>query len=60
LDLAAVFEAKSSSLYVLIDRNRKLAGTQEGAGGERAPHLLRNAALDSGDGVALQSSSRRQ
>lgn len=64
-NLAAVFEAKSFPLYVLIDRNGKLVGTQAGAGGEGAlRHLLRKAGLDSredpGDSVELQSSPRRQ
>jgi len=61
-NLAAVFEAKSFPLYVLIDRNGKLAGTQAGEGALR--HLLRKAPLDSredsGDGVELQSSPRPQ
>jgi thiol-disulfide isomerase/thioredoxin len=64
-NLAAVFEAKRFPLYVLIDRSGKLAGTQEGAGGEGAlRRLLRKAALDSqdsaSDGVELRSSPRRQ
>jgi cytochrome c biogenesis protein CcmG, thiol:disulfide interchange protein DsbE len=63
-NLAAVFDAKSFPLYVLIDRKGKLAGTQEGSGGEGAlRHLLRKAALDSredsGDRVELQSSPRQ-
>ena len=33
-NLAAMFEAKSFPLYVLIDRNGKIAGRQNGAGGE--------------------------
>ena len=64
-NLAAVFEAKSFPLYVLIDRNGKLAGTQTGSRGEGSlRHLLRKAALDShrdvDDSVELQSSPRRQ
>ncbi len=64
-NLAAVFEAKSFPLYVLIDRKGRLAGMQAGAGGEGAlRHLLRKAALDShqtsDDGFQLQSSPRRQ
>lgn len=64
-NLAAVFDAKRFPMYVLIDRNGNLAGTQEGAGGEGSlRHLLRKAALnssdDSGDSVQLQSSPRRQ
>jgi thiol-disulfide isomerase/thioredoxin len=64
-NLAAVFEAKNFPLYVLIDRGGKLAGRQEGAGGEGAlRHLLRKAALDSredpGDSFQLQSSPRQQ
>jgi thiol-disulfide isomerase/thioredoxin len=65
-NLAAVFDAKSFPLYVLIDSRGSLAGRQEGAGGESAlQHLLRKAALGSsndsaGDsGIALQSSPRR-
>jgi thiol-disulfide isomerase/thioredoxin len=64
-NLAAVFEAKNFPLYVLIDRGGKLAGRQEGAGGEGAlRHLLRKVALDSrddsGDSFQLESSPRRQ
>jgi len=64
-NLAAVFDAKRFPMYVLIDRNGDLAGTQEGAGGEGSlRRLLRKAALnssdDSGDSVPLQSSPRRQ
>ena len=64
-NLAAVFEAKNFPLYVLIDRSGKLAGRQEGAGGEGAlRHLLRKVALDSrddaGDSFQLESSPRRQ
>jgi hypothetical protein len=64
-NLAAVFEAKNFPLYVLIDRTGKLAGRQEGAGGEGAlRHLLRKAALDSredsGESFQLQSSPRQQ
>jgi thiol-disulfide isomerase/thioredoxin len=63
-NLAAVFEAKGFPLYVLIDRDGKLAGRQEGAGGESSlRHLLRKAALgsreDSGERIELQSSPRR-
>lgn len=64
-NLAALFEAKSFPLYVLIDRNGKLAGTQLGSGGEGSlRHLLQKAALESrpglDDGFELQSSPRRQ
>ncbi len=63
-NLAAVFEAKAFPLYVLIDQRGKVAGRQEGAGGEGAlRHLLRKIALtsgdDSADGFQLQSSPRR-
>ena len=63
-NLAAVFEAKAFPLYVLIDQHGKVAGRQEGAGGEGSlRHLLRKIALvlgdDSGDSVQLQSSPRR-
>lgn len=33
-NLAAVFAAQSFPLYVVIDRDGRIAGTQEGAGGE--------------------------
>ena len=33
-NLAAIFAAKSFPMYVLIDRQGKIAGTQNGAGGE--------------------------
>src|SRR5260370_10239987 len=40
-NLAAVFAAKSYPFYVLIDREGRIAGTQQGAGGERSlRHLL--------------------
>ncbi len=63
-NLAAVFDAKAYPMYVLIDRNGKVAGTQEGAGGERAlRHLLRKVSLDSpdavDDSVELRSSPRQ-
>lgn len=47
-NLAAIFAAKSFPLYVVIDRNGKIAGTQEGAGGE-APlrRLLDKAGIES-------------
>jgi thiol-disulfide isomerase/thioredoxin len=46
-NLAALFAAKSYPLYILIDRNGKLAGKQEGAAGEDAlRELLRKAGLD--------------
>lgn len=45
-NLAAMFEAKSYPLYVLIDREGNIAGTQEGAGGEEAlRELLEKAGL---------------
>lgn len=39
-NLAAVFAAKSYPLYFVIDREGKLAGTQNGAGGEHALRRL--------------------
>lgn len=63
-NLAAVFEAKSFPLYVLIDREGKIAGEQRGSGGEPAlRRLLRKAGLESAPAddtpVELQSSPRR-
>ncbi|HWZ32773.1 MAG TPA: TlpA disulfide reductase family protein [Bryobacteraceae bacterium] len=46
-NLAAMYAAKSYPLYVLIDRNGKIAGEQRGAAGEAAlRRLLRKAGLD--------------
>ena len=46
--LAAICEAKTYPLYVLIDREGNVAGTQHGAGGERAlRRLLAKAGLES-------------
>jgi thiol-disulfide isomerase/thioredoxin len=46
-NLAALYEAKSFPLYVLIDRDGNVAGTQKGAGGEIAlRQLLRKAGLE--------------
>jgi thiol-disulfide isomerase/thioredoxin len=46
-NLAAIFPARGYPLYVLIDREGKIAGTQEGAGGERAlRRLLKKVGLD--------------
>jgi thiol-disulfide isomerase/thioredoxin len=39
-NLAAVFAAKSYPFYVLIDREGRIAGTQQGAGGERSLRRL--------------------
>jgi thiol-disulfide isomerase/thioredoxin len=47
-NLAALYEAKSFPLYVLIDRDGNIAGQQDGAGGEGAlRELLSKAGLDS-------------
>ncbi len=47
-NLAAMFEAKSYPIYVLIDRNGNIAGRQNGAGGEdELRDLLHKAGLDS-------------
>ena len=46
-NLAAIYAAKAYPLYVAIDREGKLAGTQNGAGGEAAlRRLLKKAGLD--------------
>ena len=46
--LAAICEAKTYPLYVLIDRDGNIAGTQHGAAGESAlRNLLAKAGLDS-------------
>jgi thiol-disulfide isomerase/thioredoxin len=39
-NLVAMYQAKSFPLYVLIDRDGNVAGTQKGAGGERALRRL--------------------
>src|SRR6266404_6479992 len=39
-NLAAVFASKSYPYYVLIDREGRIAGTQQGAGGERSLRRL--------------------
>jgi thiol-disulfide isomerase/thioredoxin len=47
-NLAAMYQATSYPLYVVIDREGNVAGTQRGAGGERALRsLLSRAGLDS-------------
>jgi thiol-disulfide isomerase/thioredoxin len=47
-NLAAMYAAKSYPLYVLIDRNGKIAGQQKGAAGEAAlRRLLQKAGLGS-------------
>ena len=47
-NLAAVFAATSFPIYVLIDREGNIAGTQRGAGGEAAlRRLLSRAGLES-------------
>jgi thiol-disulfide isomerase/thioredoxin len=49
-NLAAMYEAKSYPIYVVIDRDGNLAGLQRGAGGEdRLRHLLHNAGLGNED-----------
>jgi thiol-disulfide isomerase/thioredoxin len=63
-NLAAVFAAKSFPQYVLINREGRVAGQQNGAGGEVAlRRMLRKAGLQSGGGedapVELRSSPRR-
>jgi thiol-disulfide isomerase/thioredoxin len=63
-NLAAMFAAKSFPQYVLINREGRVVGQQNGAGGE-APlrRLLRKAGLESGGSedapVELRSSPRR-
>lgn len=45
-NLAALFAARSYPYYVLVDRDGKIAATQNGAGGEAAlRHLLRKASF---------------
>jgi len=47
-NLAAVYAAKTYPLYVLVDRDGFIAGTQNGAGGESAlRRLLKKAGLAS-------------
>jgi thiol-disulfide isomerase/thioredoxin len=49
-NLAAMFAAKSYPIYVSIDREGKIGGTQRGAGGEDALRsLLRRAGLKSAE-----------
>ena len=46
-NLAAIYAAKSFPLYVVIDKDGNIAGTQRGAGGEDSlRRLLKNAGLD--------------
>ncbi len=46
-NLAAMFPSRSFPLYIVIDRDGNLAGTQRGAGGERSlRQLLRKAGLE--------------
>jgi thiol-disulfide isomerase/thioredoxin len=47
-NLAAMYAAKAFPIYVVIDRDGDIAGTQHGAAGERGlRHLLRRAGLES-------------
>jgi len=47
-NLAAMYAAKTFPIYVVIDRDGDIAGTQHGAGGERSlRRLLRRAGLES-------------
>jgi thiol-disulfide isomerase/thioredoxin len=49
-NLAAMYAATAYPIYVVIDRDGNIAGTQRGAGGEDAlRHLLSRAGLDSPD-----------
>ena len=49
-NLAAMFEAKSYPIYVVIDRDGNVAATQKGAGGEDALRdMLAKAGLESAD-----------
>ncbi|HEY3928916.1 MAG TPA: TlpA disulfide reductase family protein [Candidatus Koribacter sp.] len=49
-NLAAMFNSRSFPIYVVVDRDGKVAAEQHGAGGELAlRHLLRKAGLDSKD-----------
>src|SRR6185312_1719903 len=49
-NLAAMFEAKVYPIYVVIDREGNVAGTQKGAGGEGAlRNLLADGGLDDDD-----------
>jgi thiol-disulfide isomerase/thioredoxin len=46
-NLAAMYPSRSFPLYVVIDRDGNVAGTQKGAGGERSlRHLLSKAGLE--------------
>ncbi len=49
-NLAAMYAATAYPIYVVIDRDGNIAGTQRGAGGEEAlRRLLGRAGLDSQD-----------
>ncbi|HEY1462194.1 MAG TPA: TlpA disulfide reductase family protein [Terriglobales bacterium] len=46
-NLAAMYAATAYPIYVVIDKDGNIAGTQRGAGGERGlKHLLRSAGFD--------------
>ncbi len=46
-NLAAMYPSRSFPLYIVIDRDGNVAGTQKGAGGERSlRHLLSKAGLE--------------
>lgn len=52
-NLAAMYEAKSYPIYVVIDRDGNVAGVQRGAGGEDALRgLLHNAGLGSDENTS--------
>ena len=62
-NLAALYEAKSFPLYVVIDRDGNVAGTQKGAGGARSLRsLLSKAGLGArhkcGDHAAVERSAQ--
>ena len=54
-NLAAMYQATSYPIYVVIDRDGFIAGTQRGAGGEDALRsLIGRAGLESEEGSASQ------
>ena len=55
-DLVAKYKPHSFPLYVAIDRDGNVAGTQSGAGGEESlRHILRRAGLKSGPAVPAET-----
>src|SRR5439155_13902942 len=60
-NLAAMYNAQSYPIYVVIDRDGNIAAEERGAGGERAlRHMLKRAGLESEEEESDNQNSREQ